>query len=300
MKKSIEIVRVGTSRLARGGTLVFGMVGAGFIAASGIRADGNEFNFSRLESSAQDTSYGRELLQRMRGVDPVVCQLAGRALDNRWGAWGKSIDGASLNDRDDAVFEWATSGEVGAEMMPVLRTSLGDSDRCVRYTAARMLGRLRNDNLHEELRTELSSTSAEMREAAVLALGHNDRIGSAATVQRFLRDESLTVKLAAIWALGRIESRESVAALETVAADREPRVRSSVAWALGQIESPSAVNVLTRMLDDADTTVRINAALALGQIESSEAIPALTRVLERDQDPRVRRAAAAALGNIGG
>ena len=60
----------------------------------------------------------------------------------------------------------------------------------------------------------------------------------------------------------------------------------------------SATPALVRVTGDGEPRVRRAAARALGRIEDSAAIPTLAQLLARDTDPGVRRAAAWALGKI--
>jgi HEAT repeat protein len=64
------------------------------------------------------------------------------------------------------------------------------------------------------------------------------------------------------------------------------------------VESRDATPALTRLLGDGQPRVRRAAARALGRIEDDTAIPALAQLLARDTDASVRRAAAWALGKI--
>jgi HEAT repeat protein len=253
------------------------------------------------QNPVQDTVQLTALLTKVRGADPTVCHLIGRALENRWGPHfgGNMIDPASTGV-DDVLIDWINSSIIDRNLIPQLRRGLNDADGCVRRTAAHLLGRSRAADLSAELRAELVNSAAPTREAALLALGYFDRPSGIDAAQSGMRDADANVRVAAAWALGMIESTAAIPALTAATRDPDPRMRRTVAWALGTIESSSAVPALSTMLADADVTVRIQAAYALGQIESADAIPALVRLLETDRDPRVRRAAAAALGQISG
>jgi hypothetical protein len=214
------------------------------------------------------TEHIAALMNAVRGANALTCRLAARALENRWGGSYAGLPGPeSIGAAEDAAFEWAVSGDVDAASIPPLRTALADNDGCVRRTAAVLLGHARLESLAAELRTELASASAGTRQAALMAIGHAGRPADLQAAARALDDPDPAVKLAA-------------------------------AWALGSIGDAAAVPPLVAALRDADPILRATAAISLGRTESSEAIPALVALLGSDSDPRVRRAAAAALGQI--
>ena len=67
---------------------------------------------------------------------------------------------------------------------------------------------------------------------------------------------------------------------------------------MGYAEKRDAVEPLLRNLVDNVAEVRSASAWALGEIEDPRATEALVRLLSEDPDPRVRRQAAWALGNM--
>jgi HEAT repeat protein len=93
--------------------------------------------------------------------------------------------------------------------------------------------------------------------------------------------------------------------------DNDPAVRRGAAFALGKIGNERSIdNGLARALDDQDATVRAAAAAAIGDIVSQPGQGTanswrlanrklLDRLLNADEDPRVRRSAAYALGSFG-
>ncbi|MEX2283485.1 MAG: HEAT repeat domain-containing protein [Gemmatimonadota bacterium] len=299
-----NLVRAGQRRLALRGTLAL-MFGGGLLLLTTSGKATELFDSWRAPqvAEAQDSTQITQLLAKVRGLDPTICQLVRRSLDNRFGNW---YGGGYLHDpagvgAEELLADWnQRSAVVRPGVLPVLRRSLSDADACVRYTSAQLLGRAEVGDLSAELRSELGSTSAATREAALLALGYHDKPTGVDPARRALRDGDLSVRIAAAWALGSIEHRDAISALAEQAADPDVRMRRTVAWALGTIEDRSAIATLSRMLTDAEASVRIQAAHALGQIEDAEAIPALVRLLETDRDPKVRRAAASALGQISG
>jgi HEAT repeat protein len=142
-----------------------------------------------------------------------------------------------------------------------------DPDACVRRVAAALSARVHATDLAIALRSELASSSTDVRETAVLALGYAGK--------------------------GNAEP-----ALAAAARDADVRVRRLAAWGLGRSDNAAALAPLDRLIGDDDPLVRVNAALAMGSLSRRDAVPVLVGVLRSDRDPHVRRAAAAALGRI--
>jgi hypothetical protein len=264
-------VWTGRSRSAPRGALVLLLAGSGLLAAATwhVLPGGTkqQLAVSTRMAEAQEEHAGA-LLDAARGANPLLCRLATRTLQNRWGGLDARIPGPeSIGEPGDAAFEWAVSADLQPSTAPRLRAALADPDGCVRRTAAALLGQLEVASLGTELRAELASGNASTRHAALLALGHAGHRGDVAAATAALADVDHAVKLAAVWALGRIGDRASV---------------------------PQLVNTL----GDSDAVIRATAAYALGATESADAIPALAALLTDDGDARVRRAAAAALGQI--
>lgn len=263
-------VRVGLVRSALRGTLALLIGAVALLGAKRIAASGTfGASLSSAEIVQQDTTQLNAFLSRVRGVDSVVCNMVGRSLDNRFGGFSWGIYAwESLDTQSEELIHWINRAAVPAHMIPRLRRGLSDSDACVRRIAARFLGRAEVIDLSAQL-PELTSSTPAVREAALLAVGHFERQSGLDDARRALRDSEASVRVAA-------------------------------AWALGMIEHSDAIPALTDALGDSESGVRAQAALALGQIENESAVPALVRLLESDRDPKVRRAAAAALGQISG
>jgi HEAT repeat protein len=248
--------------------LALAAVVAAFVVATGacaVEVSAGEFT---QRPAADDSASAHAVLTAVRGESPLACGITARALENRWGSQRRlgGPDAAVLDDADAAAFDWAMSGRTVAAVLPELRRAMSDPDACVRRTAAQLVGRVDSKQLVEQLRAELAG-NATMREVAVLALGY---AGGAAAAP----------------------------ALAGAASDAEPRVRRTAAWALGRSNSQDAVRPLVSMLRDADPIVRVNAALSLGELSAAAAVDPLSELLASDRDARVRRAAAAALGQI--
>src|SRR5262245_42684246 len=178
MTSEHEIVRTGSKRSARRGRRVLFLLGITLLITTVARAKASVSAWRVQDAgAAQDTAQLNELLAKVRGVDPMVCQLVGRSLDNRWGPNSGglmvSVNGPTLDQA--AVIDWVNSARIERALVPILRAGIANGDACVRQTSAHLLGRAQVVDLSAELRGELSSNNPRTREAAVIALGYFDR-----------------------------------------------------------------------------------------------------------------------------
>jgi hypothetical protein len=219
-----------------------------------------------------DSAQVRALLQAARGANTLVCELAARTVDGRFG-WssddGMFSPGGSADSLGRDVVSWVHERQIDPATVPLLRAAIADPDWCVRRLAAPILGHVRDASAMQAMLGALTASEAGTREMAALALGF-------------------------------AEDARAVTPLVARLSDDSPRVRATAAWALGEIESREAVRPLIGALRDSDALVRESAAHALGEVEDTAGIAPLTDVLKSDRDPSVRRAAAKALGEIAG
>ena len=192
-------------------------------------------------------SLASQLLATVRGSDPVVCELAVRAVDGRHG-WSSTVDelagvGGRLTALQRATIEWAVDNEDDEGSVPSaaavapLSMALADPDACVRRMAALKLGRLRDPRGMDALRGALSSADADQRAVGALGLGYAGDSASIDALGGVLDDASPAVRAAATWALGEIEDARAIPLLIPVLGeDEDPAVRQVAAWALGEIE----------------------------------------------------------------
>jgi HEAT repeat protein len=118
---------------------------------------------------------------------------------------------------------------------------------------------------------------------------------------KILRDENVETRFDAMVALNKVgaEARPVLPALIAALRDEDLRVRVLAARTMGRIgpEAKSAAAPLTELLGSPESVVRSSATTALKQIGSSS-IPPLVKSLA-GSTPRIRRAAALALGTFG-
>ena len=189
-------------------------------------------------------SLASALLETVRGADPVVCELAVRAVDGRHG-WSSTADelagvGTPLTPLQRATIQWAVEGEeetAGASAVAPLVAGLQDPDPCVRRMAALKLGRTGDPRGIAALRAAIVAPGVEQRAVGALGLGYAEDPAAIDDLGDALDDASPEVRAAATWALGEIEDARAIPLLIPVlSGDEDPGVRQVAAWALGSIE----------------------------------------------------------------
>lgn len=121
--------------------------------------------------------------------------------------------------------------------------------------------------------------------------------GSGHPLRPGVEDDPALVELVE-WVASRHEDPGTVEALAEGLRDGDPCVRRMAALQLGRSPSPPALDALTAALGSEAPPTREVAAIGLGVADAESSVPALARRLAEDEDPRVRRAAAWALGEI--
>jgi len=183
-----------------------------------------------------DSTNVAHVLASARNAAPLLCEFAVRTLDARFGSWGSvaTIPDAVADEAD--IVGWAMHDLNDPATIPMLAQALGNTDRCVRRVAARLLGRMTHPDAEHRLLDMLTASDAGTREMAAIALGFSER-------------------------------HSVVASLIDALADTESRVRAAATWALGTIEDPLAIpGLISRLQSDPDASVRVQAAWAIGRM----------------------------------
>ncbi|MEX0701117.1 MAG: HEAT repeat domain-containing protein [Planctomycetales bacterium] len=234
-----------------------------------------------------------------------------------------SGDSGTNHDPDLATATWAAKalalfGPEARAAAPVLVRLHRDGWRTIgeRATAIEALGRIGAAHpavlpaLIETLSAPPSGadrdalrTAAEFRGLAAEALGSIGPPASAAVpaLVRAASDEDETVRRRVIAALGamRDSAAPAIATLvDALAFDESPAVRDAAAAALGGIGAP-AVPTLAHLLADRDQEIRLRSAAALADMGAlaEPAVPALETALA-DEVPAVRLRTAQALWKV--
>lgn len=214
------------------------------------------------------------------------------------------LDGLQHQDSGIRRASARALGWLGNEAaVPGLNRALGDQDASVRREAAEALGKIVSrhpiaDQTLPELVRLLKDEVAEVRYAAVWALGHSGDVAVVPELAKLLKDPERDVRRVVARSLGWLEDKAALIPLIEALHDPSGGVRRDTAGALGKIGDRAATPALLDALDDEREAVRYAAAWALGQIGDETALSGLLHTLSDDNDD-VRRAAAEALGKIG-
>jgi hypothetical protein len=186
-----------------------------------------------------DTVSIARFMSAVRGVNPLLCELATRSVDGHGGWWsrGSGSDPLEVDSASAALISWIQKEHVDPLVVPRLAAWLRDSDPCVRRIAGSFLGRVDHPSAEAALIAALDEASADIRQAAAIGLGLSDKPAHATEpLLRRLRDDSPLVRRSAAWALGELEAAQAMVQLiELLGRDPDPRVRQAAARALGKI-----------------------------------------------------------------
>lgn len=165
----------------------------------------------------------------------------------------------------------------------------------VRTAAVTALGLIADHTSAEELFIAARDTEPGVREAAVRALS---ALGiSVEKVASDLSSSSWQVRAAAVTTFGRLGDSHAVPLIVSALKDADSRVRSEAARTLGGFSTPTATDSLIGALRDQSADVRVEATFALGKMKDGRALAPLTALLT-DRDPRVSLAAAESLARL--
>jgi len=216
---------------------------AAVVVVCGAGDAGSSSQAAAAPARVSSDTLASALLETVRGADPVICELAVRAVDGRHG-WSSTADelagvGAELTPIERATIQWAVDSDEaddGAAVEP-LAAALADSDPCVRRMAALKLGRSGAPGAIAALRAALRAPMPQQRSVGALGLGYAEDPAAVGDLGDAIDDSSPEVRAATAWALGQIEDPTAIPLLIPVLeGDADPGVRRVAAWALGEIE----------------------------------------------------------------
>ena len=168
-----------------------------------------------------------------------------------------------------------------------------------RLRAVELLGSLGVADASGDLVSRLDDPDAEVRRAAVRAIGRTASDSAVPALLALLdapdRKESTHYITLALLRIGPTAAPHLAGAVLT----QGPRGREAAAQVLGWLGEPTGVSALERALGDPVTPVRIAAVDALGRIGLPTSAAAMRRLLAPTEPQEVRIAAATALGRLG-
>ncbi len=115
-----------------------------------------------------------------------------------------------------------------------------------------------------------------------------------------LSDKDVKVRVAAVRALGRLNSEVGFATLTDTLADKSAEVKLATLQQLTSFGGFRDYSVLIGLLGDASADVRTSAARLCGEYRVRDAEAPLIAMLSGDDSEKARKAAAWALGRVGG
>ncbi|MEM7448739.1 MAG: HEAT repeat domain-containing protein [Myxococcota bacterium] len=161
---------------------------------------------------------------------------------------------------------------VGAVFTRLQATLVSSDDPVRRARAAEALGELMHaDALDPLCQAAQSDVDADVRRAAVLALGRlNHPLGSSSIAEALL-DESVIVRRAAIVAAIRVRGFRECGALISALGDGDPEVRMRAGRLIGEYACDEAVDALASVLDSQGSTeVGMAVAYSLGRLAARD------------------------------
>ena len=175
----------------------------------------------------------------------------------------------------------------------------------IRARAAREAGKAKLTSASEKLTLLVEDPDAHVRQAAVWALGEMQAVEARTAITEALRrDAEAAVRAAAAEALGKLGQKQSVTnLLQALRLDKDAGVRNRVATSLRKFKASEAAPIIAEMLVKESFKENrpefLRTLGAFGDRTSTGAIMKLLSGDQRDDDARVRWAAADALGKIG-
>jgi HEAT repeat protein len=205
---------------------------------------------------------------------------------------------------------FAAVAAMGDAATPALIEALKSPEACLRATA--LLAQLgpKAGVAAPALAAALGDPNPEVRREALFALASMgpEAAPALAAITQALDDPEMRVRAIAAYALGRIGegAHGAIPKLRTELQSSDPVVRVAAAWALVHV-SPDAsqvasdvLPVLTQGLKNNVVAVRRGSAEALGHLgKGARAAEGALKVAARDEDETVRKAALAALEQLG-
>lgn len=198
------------------------------------------------------------------------------------------------NVRQEAARALARQGAAAAEL---LIEKLEADDLEVRQTAARALGELKNERAAAVL-IEVLETDSELAPEAARVLGQIGDLRAFGPLVDLLRTGDASSRQAAVGSLKSLAHPETVSCLCDLLMDTDPGVREPALRVVGYFGAKGCEAKVFQCCDDPEERVRKAAIEQLPLIDDERAVSALIRILKEDSSPRVRGAAAQALGRV--
>ena len=280
----------------------------------------------------QDPAVVTALIERLTDTHPSVRRAAAQSLGNLRARRAVSALIGALSDKSREVRS-AAAGALGniedSKAIPALVKVMGDESAEVREQAINALSRFEGEVPVAPMIAALSDSKADIRARAADILGNSGDKSAIQPLAKLLKDPSADVRREALQSLGRFQDPSVGPAIMGALTDEQAEVRAAAVQALQEAHTvlsegtvvklladpsrevrqqaiqtlhdqplaPAVVSALARIIaDDASADVKESAVQALAEARNPAARDAIRHALT-SSDPRVRRAAAEALGN---
>jgi len=200
----------------------------------------------------------------------------------------------------DWILKWAAMSRLARwhateAVEPIRKIVDGDDHPWVRGRALVALARLLGRKALGEARTHATSSTPQLRAAAIEALGIIGVPEARPLILAAMKDPEPDVRGQAVVALARLDRQGAWEHVRPMLDDENPTIVRHAARALLYVGTAEARERLIALLDHSDAGVRREAAIALGKLLPEEAIPRLLARLATDGDEKVRSACLEAL-----
>ena len=165
--------------------------------------------------------------------------------------------------------------------------SAPDRARALRMVSTLALG----ESLRAEIFNLTSDADADVRAAAMTALGYIGDATSRRILERALTDEFPLVQVAAMRALDQMGAEGRGEAVLPLAQSEHAMVRAAAATVMLRLRMSEAVVTLIYMLNDARAAHRSEALIVVEALHLYSLAPRVRELAESDRDPRVARLA---------
>jgi len=194
-------------------------------------------------------------------------------------------------------------GEVlGRQGGSMLLQSLNDKFVVVRYAAAMALGEIRYEPARQRLIEIVRSPGSDQRVvcAALYALSRLGNTDYAGQLGALLHSDFALGRAAAAEAMGKMGEPSAIGPLKSgYAQEEDPAAQVSMVEALARLGDSRSVRILESFANGYMLDLRLVAIPALAEIRAPRAGMILKRLQEGENPPRVRVAAAGAMGTLG-
>jgi HEAT repeat protein len=181
---------------------------------------------------------------------------------------------------------------------------LDENNKAYMKLLIRLMGRAGGESEEAKLLEwfDGDSTTQELKEEAIKALGEIGSTKAAERLERLVKDNDAgkAARMYACTSLGKIKSPTSVSALTQAANGSDPNVRAAAIEALANFDSADARSAIVQGLRDSFVQSRIAACKAAGKLKIAEAEPFLRYKATSDPEKAVKTEACKALALFGG